>query len=305
MKVCTLPYAKRLFGFPRALLKAWGCQAVAARVLSVGLAAGAVAACSTPGPEERREIASAVAREAGWQRLDLDTGGFVLAAFVPPRPARARRLSIYVEGDGTAWVDGTTPSFDPTPVDPVALRLALEHPTASVAYLARPCQFVAGGARKGCNVRFWTSHRFSREVVEATDRAVESLKQRFGAQELELIGYSGGGAVAALVAARRPDVARLLTVAGNLDPVQWADLHHASPLSGSLNPIDAAPALVDVPQMHFVGGRDDNVPPAVAGSFRARFPASPPPVRVVDEFDHACCWVQGWRRLYEGAANRP
>jgi hypothetical protein len=45
--------------------------------------------------------------------------------------------------------------------------------------------------------------------------------------------------VASLVAARRHDVVRLVTVAGNLDHLAWTTLHGVSPLTGSLNPADA------------------------------------------------------------------
>jgi hypothetical protein len=49
--------------------------------------------------------------------------------------------------------------------------------------------------------------------------------------------------VAALVAARRTDVDRLVTVAGNLDPTAWAVYQHIQPLTGSLNPADEVDAL--------------------------------------------------------------
>jgi len=39
-----------------------------------------------------------------------------------------------------AWLAVPRPSQDPTPVDPLALRLALVQPTGNAAYLARPCQ---------------------------------------------------------------------------------------------------------------------------------------------------------------------
>jgi hypothetical protein len=66
-------------------------------------------------------------------------------------------------------------------------------------------------------------------VISASNQAVDALKQRYGAQEIVLVGYSGGGAVAALVAARRTDVVRLVTVAGNLDHLAWTHLHSVPP----------------------------------------------------------------------------
>ena len=87
--------------------------------------------------------------------------------------------------------------------------------------------------------------------------SVTQLKYRFGAKSVALVGYSGGGAVVALVAAGRTDVVKLTTVAGNLDHAEWTKKHMISPLSGSLNPADYWRRLVDIPQVHYVGGRDE------------------------------------------------
>ena len=55
------------------------------------------------------------------------------------------------------------------------------------------------------------------KVVRVSKQAIDTLKQQFQSEEIVLVGYSGGGAIAALVAARRADVADLISVAGNLD----------------------------------------------------------------------------------------
>lgn len=259
-----------------------------------------LAACSTVGLDQRRAASARVAADAGWHRLNLDAGTFVLAGFVPPDLRQADTLSIYIEGDGLAWIDSATPSFDPTPLDPLALRLALRDPAGAAVYLARPCQYVSGAERRGCEAKYWTGHRFSPEVIEATDFAVDSLKARFGAQRLVLVGYSGGGAVAALVATGRRDVVRLVTVAGNLDHVAWTSTQRLSPLSGSRNPADAWQGLAGIPQTHYVGGKDRSVGESVARAYAARFPADKrPAVIVVPEFDHHCCWADHWPALFD------
>jgi dienelactone hydrolase len=112
---------------------------------------------------------------------------------------------------------------------------------------------------------------------------------------LVLIGYSGGGAVAALVAARRGDVIELVTVAGNLDHATWTAIHHVHPLDGSLNPVNAIDALQNIPQIHFVGERDKNVNTAVVNAYAERFPVNRRPrIQIVPEADHSCCWVDRW-----------
>lgn len=269
------------------------------------LGAFLLAACSTAALDQRRAAAARFAADAGWHRLNLDAGAFVLAAFVPPDLRQTDTLNIYLEGDGLAWLDAATPSFDPTPLDPLALRLALRDPAGAAVYLARPCQYVSGAERRGCEAKYWTSHRFSPEVIDATNLAVDRLKARFGAQRLILVGYSGGGAVAALIAAGRDDVARLITVAGNLDHGAWTAEYRLSPLSGSRNPADAWQGLAGIPQTHYVGGRDRTLGESVARAYAARFPPGRrPAIIVVPEFDHHCCWVDRWPALFD-ARNTP
>lgn len=251
--------------------------------------------CAEISPEQRRETSEKLAYDAGWRREVLDGGMFALAVFTPPALQQADTLTVYIEGDGFAWVDSRTPSFDPTPRDPVALRLAMLHPGGHAVYLARPCQYVTDEARRNCGNKYWTSHRFAPETIDAANRGIDQLKRRYRAGRIVLVGYSGGGAVAALAAAQREDVARLVTVAGNLDIAAWAARKRISPLSGSLNPADAWQRLAGIRQTHFVGGKDRVVEPEVAASYRARFPAAQQPeVVVVPGFDHRCCWARDW-----------
>lgn len=257
-----------------------------------------LAACGSVSLEERRAASTRVAAEAGWQRLALDARAFVLTAFVPPRSRAGDTLTVYIEGDGLAWLDAATPSFDPTPLDPVALRLALKDPSPAVAYLARPCQFASGAGRRGCDMKYWTSHRFALEVIEATNSALDQLKARHGVLRLALVGYSGGGAVAALAASKRTDVVRLTTIAAPLDHRAWTSAEGLTPLSGSLNPADAWAGLRRIPQTHYVGGRDRTVGESVLRAYASRFPPSErPDVVVVPSFDHDCCWADRWPAL--------
>ncbi|MDP1651914.1 MAG: alpha/beta hydrolase [Rhodocyclaceae bacterium] len=269
------------------------------KILSVVLCLFLAACANIPSPAERRSLADALAKEQGWQAISLPAEAFELVAYLPAEPGRAATLTVYIEGDGFAWISGSQASADPTPRDPLALRLALAHPEGNSVYLARPCQYVNAEA-SSCASRYWTEMRFAPEVIAATNHAIDRLKQAFNASRLTLVGYSGGGTVAALAAARRTDVERLVTVAGNLDQRAWTTYHRIRPLTGSLNPADEIGALQGLRQWHFVGEKDRNITPELVRNFANGFPENLRPVVLVEpEFDHQCCWARNWPRLFQ------
>ena len=108
----------------------------------------------------------------------------------------------------------------------------------------------------------------------------------------------GGGAVAAILAAQRDDVASLRTVAGNLDHRAHSAHHNVSYLEGSLNPPDFAAKLARVPQYHFIGGQDSVVPPGVLHSYLQSLGAtSCAQYEFVQEAEHDKGWVNIWPDL--------
>jgi len=256
-----------------------------------------LAGCATPPtPVERRGTADALAREHRWQASLIQTPAFDLLVYQPDEVHQVDVLTVYIEGDGLAWLSPDQPSTDPTPIDPLSLKLALAQPDGTAVYLARPCQYQMSPQ---CSERDWTDRRFAPDVIDSTNQAIDTLKKRFHASELNLVGYSGGGTVAALVAARREDVARLVTVAGNLDPRAWAGYHRISPLEGSLDPVDEIISLQAIEQWHYVGEMDTNMPPSLAQSFANRFPVNRrPKVIVVPGLDHHRGWVRNWPALW-------
>jgi len=201
-------------------------------------------------------------------------------------------LTVYVEGDGRAWSLGAPPE-NPTPRVPVALELALADRASPLLYLGRPCQFMAWRADV-CMPRLWSDERFSPAVVAAMDGAVTQALRRSGARALVLVGYSGGAAVAALLALRHPETALLITVAGIVDHAAWTGLHGVAPLRGSLNAADQIAALARIPQVHVVGTADEIAPPSLTASLLARYPPTSPAAIETTPNRHDCCWQQGW-----------
>jgi hypothetical protein len=268
------------------------CAWRACAVLMSCLAAG----CASPDMH-----ADKVAQSAGLRRDVVDAGAFSLTAFY--RIARPDRpLDIYIEGDGLAWRTRYQPSDDPTPHQALGLALAAVDPAPNVVYLARPCQFRPMAANPRCGVAYWTDRRYAEEVVASMNLAVSHYAALAPGQRINLIGYSGGGAVAVLIAARRNDLASLRTVAGNLDHAEVNRLHGVSQMPGSLNAIDVAGKVAGIPQMHFSGGADTVVPTAIARRFVAAVGlnakgASCAQTRVVPGLSHESEWDRQWPAL--------
>lgn len=245
----------------------------------------------------RTDRAQDIAAGAGMTARQIEAGAFTLQLYerlrLPGGP-----LVVYLEGDGRAWLTPTRISDDPTPADPVALRLAAADSAGNVLYVARPCQYTGGVAARGCSRDYWSSERYGGAVLASIAAAIDQTKARTGSSAIELVGYSGGGVVAALLAARRDDVHRLVTVAANLDLGTWTTLQRLSPLPPSQDPVTFRDKLRAVPQIHMAGAADAVVPPAVLRSYAAALgPGAPVDVRIVPAFTHDCCWAHAWPRM--------
>jgi pimeloyl-ACP methyl ester carboxylesterase len=200
------------------------------------------------------------------------------------------RLHIYIGGDGVPWRGGRTPSDDPTPRELLDLRLMALDPSDAV-YLGRPCYF--GLAKDpGCGPDVWTFARFSEDVVASMVSVARQIVGHGAYEQVVLIGYSGGGALARLMAPKVPHVVGLLTVAGNLDTAVWTDVHGYLPLSRSRNPADEPPLDASVVQVHAIGGKDVIVPAVVTESYVARHSGAV--VWRYPDYGHVCCWLEGW-----------
>ena len=244
--------------------------------------------CATP--TQRTE---ALARAAGASVERVDGAGFEHVVIARNSTTDDATLHIYFSGDGTPWVHRTQIANDPTPRDPIELRLMLEDPAPSV-YVGRPC-YLGLAAAPGCGPALWTVARYSQAVVDSMVNAVERVLDTSHATHITLIGYSGGGVLAVLVANRVARIGTVVTIGANLDIDAWTTLHGYSALSQSLNPKNVAAWRDSLRQIHLVGEHDQNVPPAIARRFSTG--RSNDEVRVVPHFDHRCCWIDAWPTL--------
>ncbi len=268
----------------------------AVRVLRIALFLLAFGGAAAAGSAMKKE-ADSLARLHGWTASWLEAGRFSLLAYAPSDWHGTGVLTVYIEGDGQSWISRTELAADPTPRTLRVLEMAVKDP-GDAAYLARPCHYLDAAGLAGCHKRYWSLARYGEDVVEAIDAALDGLKRRAGAGRLRLVGYSGGGQLAVLAAARRNDVAGIITIGGNLDHRYWTHSQGVSALTGSLNAADVADAVRHIPQIHFVGERDTTVGRPVIDSYLARMTVtSQGRVIEVPGYDHGCCWADNWPGL--------
>ncbi len=209
------------------------------------------------------------------------------AAFTDQTDNRRQRfLHVYIGGDGRPFSNGYY-SNNPTPLNPLLLNLMKQDKQPAI-YLGRPCYFIAKDDY--CTPNWWTSHRYNQQVVTSLLTALSNFSQRY--DHIVLIGYSGGGTLAMLMADQLQEARILVTLAGNLDIFEWTTHHEYTPLMESLNPADLAPLRKNIIQLHYAGEEDTNIKAGwikdvVDKQQQAEF-------HLVEGADHSCCWTNLW-----------
>jgi len=244
----------------------------------------------------KTESLAKAAEASGMVRVEIHTDGFALTSY-QHITAPDHAVRIYIEGDGLAWITRTQPSTDPTPRHAIGLALALADPSPNVVYLARPCQYSLAQSPR-CEATYWTDRRFSEEVIQAMNNAMDIILHDASGQKAELIGYSGGGTMAVLLAARRNDVANLRTIAGNLDHATVNRMHGVADMPDSLNPIEVVSYITELPQTHFIGMKDQVISPSIARSFVRHVGRCAELVELPDA-THEEGWISAWLHLLE------
>jgi dienelactone hydrolase len=202
-------------------------------------------------------------------------------------------LHVYLGGDGTPWFEGRYITKDPTPLKPVMLDLMKRDKTPSI-YLGRPCyhQFKMPA---NCDNSLWTNKRYSQKVVNSMVIALTRYIERHNISHIRLFGFSGGGALAMLIAPHITQVKQIVTLAGNLDTEAWASYHGYTPLIGSLNPATSPPLSSHIQQLHLVGDKDKNIPfNIIKASLKRQHNAK---VMRLKQADHHCCWSKYWDKV--------
>lgn len=246
-------------------------------------------ACSHFQDQHEAGLASRLAAH-GFQRMEHATLVAWLRQGPHPAGTASKRLRVYIEGDGAAWWLQKFPPSDPTPVVSLAVHWVLSEHRMDLAYLARPCQYLAAPDRQACPPDWWTQARYGPAVHAQMQRMLDDLKSQSGAQQLELIGHSGGGTMAVLLAAQRQDVACLAVLAAPLDLQAWTSHHRVAPLSGSLDPALLSADQLSAPAVYLWGEHDTVVPAHTVGRFALKVKQAS--MVVIPGWGHTQGWAQ-------------
>ena len=248
--------------------------------------------------EEGMKRAQSYAGKNGFTRKNIKTENFTLVAFMRLRRPGEGKVRIYIEGDGSAWINRRTLSTNPTPRKPMVIELAGLDLSANVVYLARPCQYVRKDEDGNFKSEYWAQKRFSVEVIGSMNEAISRIKEFAKAENVELVGFSGGAAIAAILAAEREDVTALITIAGNLDPAGVNKANGVDPFTEYVDPMEYAPMLKDMPQRHFAAQRDRIIPLEVTKKFVFETgDIALTRLTVVPGTEHSKGWTKKWPEL--------
>lgn len=226
----------------------------------------------------------------GLDRKLVQSGQFYITTYQkitdPTKP-----YVFYIEGDGNAFKN-KRPTLDPTPHGLMMIKLAASDPRPNIVYVARPCQYTPISLNSVCHDhKYWTTGRLSNEAINVINMVTDQVSNGKG---FHLIGFSGGGGVAVLVAARNPNVIDIITISGNLDTEGFTAYHNVSPMRESLNPINYAKQINHIPQLHLSGSQDKIIPPFIAEHF-----AKASNSRCVKQKIYSAQHSKGWETLWK------
>lgn len=256
--------------------------------LSLFLASAFIAACTTPTEQFKN-----TAMQHGFIEMEVQGEPFWHKVYANSKAldGQQRLLHVYLDGDGKPFKNSHALAADPTSRTPLILDLMASDGRAAIM-LGRPCYHGFSLSSAICDVRFWTSARYSAQVVKSMTTALKNWLKQHPAENIMLAGFSGGGTLAVLIADKVPEVTTVITIAANLDTAAWSEHHGQPALKDSLNPIEQSPLKKEIRQLHLAGSKDEQVPAFIGKAYadtqqNASF-------RIHEGFTHHCCWHNIW-----------
>lgn len=254
-------------------------------------------ACSSkvPNIKERKNLAQSLVENKNLVQKEINTSSFNLFSYQKVSKS-CKNIRVYIEGDGLSWISRNIISQNPTPIEPIGLKLFLVDDSSCKVYLARPCQYTSSNI---CEEKYWTNERFSKKIIESFNEALNTTKKEFSPNSFEIVGYSGGAAIALLVSSSRDDIENITTIAGNLDIKKWVEIQNISNLNGSLNPADFSKSLEKIKQHHLIGENDRIIPKEIFFSYKSKFENQKNITYSLHKATHNCCWEEIYKEYLD------
>lgn len=228
----------------------------------------------------------------GYTKKLVTAGDFVITTYQKISD-KNKPIVYYLEGDGRV-ADRFGISRDPTPRQDTLVALMKLDSRPNVIYVARPCQYTPKNLNPKCyNNKYWTSRRFSQESVDVLDQVMTTTN--ISGKKFSIVGYSGGGGLAVLIANQNQMVSDIVTIGGNLDSELFTEYHRSVPMDESLNPINYAVNISHIPQLHLGGELDRIVPPEIAQKFVALASSDQVKVKILPGVTHSRGWKEFWQ----------
>jgi RPE3 domain-containing protein len=246
----------------------------------------------TPDVATRTKNSTTLATQNNFQPKYVKGGDFVLTTYQRITDKNLPYV-FYIEGDGHVSEKYAEVSDNPTPLTTMLLKLAVMDNRPNIVYIARPCQYTPLELNPKCSLNdYWVEKRLGQEVIDSINNVINIISN---GQKFSLVGFSGGGGVAVMVAVKNKNVNDIITIAGNLDIVTFDKTHNGKGhLSHSLNPINYARQVSNIPQLHLSGGDDKRVPPFIAQRYVEASNSLCVKQRIIPDTTH----VKGWEKIW-------
>lgn len=268
-------------------------------VIKVGLilCSLAMTACTTPAQQFK-----ITAENYGFSEYEVSGSNFKHKVYLNKQVVTAQNkvLHVYLDGDGKPFKNSYALAADPTSRNHLILELmALDKQPAMM--LGRPCYHGLSIDSSNCEYRLWTSARYSATVVDSMVTALNKWLKQHRFQKIVLIGFSGGGTLAVLMAKKLATVTTVVTLAANLDVAAWSQHHGYLMLKDSLSPMNQPILKENIKQLHLAGSEDEKVPPFIIKAYANKQKNAL--FRIYKGFTHHCCWLKIWSDILKEINN--
>ena len=261
------------------------------------LSAFTLISCTEVSHTLRLDQVSRIAEPAMMIRESIRTDLYPIATYERIHNQGGQAI-VYIEGESRGSINSHTTRYNPTPLNPVALKMAVQDKSKNLIYISVPCANFTLDRIQACNQKYFKTHRFAPEVIASYNQVLDYYRKRYDIKGFHLVGFSGGGVVATLLAQQQPDILTLRTIAAPLDTQIAQRLSQTNSFSHSQNPSSDPFTLGVLPQHHFLGDKDEFVTPVILSSFLQEMgPSRCVRTSLISGPTHRDGWDERWPEL--------